>query len=255
MPSPDTSSASGALEIRGAATGLLDDPFALTVRGAGPDAQVTWRARYRDDDGRVWHAVAASSQGLSTCWRPAKDATGDVAALRSLRPVSIDVRAEAAGGRAAARTFVRHLAAEGVRTRRWRDGLTATLHVPTRLPACATVIIDAAGTEPQVSATILAAALLAARGVLVLVVAPARGEAADGEHLTLARERLRGVPGASNEIVILSAADPLGPDTPPGESTVVLPPNVGVREPWEGAAAVRAAVWDALLESLHAKPR
>lgn len=255
MPSPDTSSPAGALEIRGPAHGLLDDPFVLRLRGAGSDAEVTWRARYRDDDGRVWRAVASRSEDLTGRWQPAKDGSGDIAALRSLRPVSIDVRAETADGRAAARTFVRQIAAEGVRTRRWRDGLAATLHVPARRSPCATVIVNAAGTDAHVSAAMLAAPLLAARGVLALVVVGARGADAGDGHLALARERLGAVPGSSAEILLLCTRDPLSERAALGEDAVVLPPNVGARETRDGAPAERAATWDALLARLLADRR
>ena len=53
----------GALEISGASDGLLDDDLVLRVRGAGPEAEVTWRARFRDDDGRVWRAAASRAGG------------------------------------------------------------------------------------------------------------------------------------------------------------------------------------------------
>ena len=244
------------LEIRGPAVGLLDDRFALRVRGAGPEAEITWRARLRDDDGRVWRAVAWRPEDLTARWMPAKDGTGGVAALRSLRPVAIDLRAESEDGRAAARTFTRQISAEGVRTRRWRDGLAATLHVPAEPAYRATAILDATGTEGQVSAATLAAPLLASRGVLTLVVAGARGRAGAAGPLALALERLSAMAGAT-EPVVLTALDPLGEEqAEPAQGTaVVLPPNVGVREVREGAAAARAAVWDALLQRLNAIPR
>jgi len=253
MASPEPSS----LEIRGPAIGLLDDRFALRVRGAGPDAEITWRGRYRDDDGRVWRAVAWRPEDLTTRWLPAKDGTGDVAALRSLRPVGIDVRAEAEDGRSAARTFTRHVAADGVRTRRWRDGLAATLHVPAGPAFCATVILDATGTEGQVTAALLAAPLLASRGVLALVLIHARGRPGAADPLALAQERLTAVPG-STPAIVLAGLDPLGEaeaDAEAGGDAVVLPPNVGVREVREGAAAARAAAWDALLARLGVVPR
>src|SRR6478752_1658970 len=116
------------LELRGATDGLLlDEPWRLEVRGAGA-APLTWRARIRDDDGRVWRAEAGRPEDLAGAWSPAKrPAPGPVAALRSLRPVSVDVRAETADGRAAARTVTRRLVADGVRRRRWCDGVSATL--------------------------------------------------------------------------------------------------------------------------------
>src|SRR5690349_12785211 len=97
----------GSLEISGMPDGLIDDDLLLRVRGAGPDVALTWRARLRDDDGRVWRASAARAEELASRWVPAKEGTGAIAALRSLRPVAIDVRAEAPDGRAAARTVTR----------------------------------------------------------------------------------------------------------------------------------------------------
>jgi hypothetical protein len=248
---PGTGARAATLELRGSADGLLDEPFALRVRGAGPGARVVWRARYRDDDGRVWRAAGLRCDNLATDWSPGKDGTGDVAALRSLRPVSIDLRVETADGRAATRTVTRLLAGDGVRTRRWRDGLAATLHVPA-VPACATAIVDASGSDAQATAAALAAPLLASRGVLVLVLAPARGRTFD-EQLETARERLSAVPGAAgSEAVVLSAHDPFS-DTPP--AGVVMPPGVGLRERDPGAARVRAGAWDELLARLGATPR
>ncbi|MEJ7798096.1 MAG: hypothetical protein WKF42_06320 [Solirubrobacteraceae bacterium] len=254
-PSDPGESASRALEIRGSTAGLLDDPFLLRVRGAGPDAQPTWRARYRDDDGRVWRAAASRPEDLPARWSPAKDGTGDVAALRSLRPVSIEVRVETADGRAAARTLTRTIASGDLRTRRWRDGLTATLHVPSEPSPCATVIVDAGATAAQATTATLAAPLLASRGVLALVVIATRGAAHTAHTLATARERLSAVPGAADEIVLLSALDPLGEHEPGALEVVVLPPNVGLRERGDGESAVRAAAWDALLARLGARPR
>lgn len=231
----------GALEIRGSADGLLDDPILLRVRGAGAGAQLTWRARYRDDDARVWRASASRCEDLATSWAPAKDGTGAVAALRSLRAVSIDVRVETADGRAATRTLTRRFAADGVRTRRWRDGLAATLHVPAATAPCATVIIDATAGAAELEVATLAAPLLASRGVLVLVVAAgSRGGDDPAGALALAHERLAAVPGASEPIVL------------PG---VVLAPGVGAREALPEGAVARAAAWDALLAHLGARPR
>ena len=248
----DRTAAQRAVELRGSADGLLDEPFVLRVRGAGPGARIVWRARYRDDDGRVWRAAGLSCENLATDWSPGKDGTGDVAALRSLRPVSIDLRVELADGRAATRTATRVLAGDGVRTRRWRDGLAATLHVPARTIPCATAIVDASGTDAQATAAALAAPLLASRGVLVLVVAAGRGRGFD-EQLATARGRLSAVPGAgAGDAVVLSAHDPFG-DMPP--AGVVMPPGVGLRERDPGAARARAAAWDELLARLAATPR
>jgi hypothetical protein len=131
------------MEIRGAGVALLDEPLSLGVRAAPAGTPLRWRARVRDDDGRVWRAEAASPAELDLAWAPAKAGTGPVAALLSLRPVEVEVRAEAPDGRAAARTITRRLVADGVRLRRWRDGLAATLHLPPpAVDAVATVIAD-----------------------------------------------------------------------------------------------------------------
>lgn len=220
-----------ALEIRGAGTGLLDDPFALSARGAGPEQAVVWRARMRDDDGRVWRAVAERSEDLMTAWQPAKETTGAVSALQSLRPVAIEVRVDAADGRGATRTFTRLMAADGVKVRRWRDGVAATLYRPAEEEPAATVVVDA---TDRFDVAALAAPLLASRGVLVLVVA-------DG--LETALERLAAVPGASESIEVVRGAD------------LVPPPGVGVRDEARGAARARAASWDELLARLGARPR
>ncbi len=255
-----------ALEIRGSADGLLDEPILLRVRGAGPAAELTWRARYRDDDDRIWRATAARAEDLMARWVPAKDSTGAVAALRSLRPLSIEVRAETADGRAATRAITRRLVADGVRVRRWRDGLAATLHVPARPQPCATVIVDATSGPAQERAAALAAPLLASRGALVLVVVASRNIA---DPLDLARERLAAVPAAAPPILVLPAIDPFGEEHAqgvipapsigaragdPGEG-IVLPPGVGARDGGPHVAATRAAAWDALLRRLGATPR
>ncbi|MDX6721240.1 MAG: hypothetical protein QOJ63_3494 [Solirubrobacteraceae bacterium] len=250
--------AAGALELRGPASGLLDDHILMRVRGAGPGTALTWRARYRDDDGRVWRSAASRCEDLATGWSPGKEGTGAVAALRSLRPVSVDVRAETADGRSATRTLTRRIAADGVRTRRWRDGVAATLHVPARPDPCATVIIDATTGAAQATVATLAAPLLASRGVLALVVVVARGRTVAADPLAVARERLSAVPAASTAILLLSALDPLGEDetvSEPGDGAVVLPPGVGVREARAGGAVARAAAWDTLLQRLGARPR
>jgi hypothetical protein len=178
------------LEIRGVTGGLLDDPFDLTVRGVEAGEDVLWRARYRDDDMRVWVTAAASARELTSAWRPSKPSTGPVAALQSLRPVRVDLRVEAGDGRAAARSVTREILGEGVRVRRWGG---ARLFLPAE--PCATVIIEAADA--------VAPALLASRGVLALAVASG--------SVDEARERLAEVPGATDPITM----EP------------VVPPNVG----------------------------
>ncbi len=252
------------LDIRGASPGLLDDPLLLEVGGAAPNATLTWRARLRDDDGFVWRAAAPTSEGLLTAWVPAKPTAGPVAALRSLRPVDVDVRVEGTDGAASNRTITRRLMDEGVRARRWKDAVAGTLYLPTH-GATATLTIDArepktaaaqpsapdaagavaapaAIAEPATAAGLdaapLAAALLASRGVLVLVLTGGKDD-----PLTAARERLAQVPGAPEHIEMLSAAE------------IGVPPGVGFRGEDQRAAEARGATWDTLLRRLGARPR
>lgn len=231
-----------ALELRGPFEGLLDEPLALSVRGAGSGADVRWRARYRDDDGRIWRAGAADCSQLLD-WLPAKEGTGDVAALRSLRPVIVEVRAEAADGRAASRELTRVIAAAGVRRRRWRDGLAATLHVPAGSAPCATVILDVTG-GPSWGA--VAASLLASRGAIVLAVGPTTSPPT-AASIAATRELLLAVPGATEPILLSAAPEP-------ADDAVAMPPNVGARGTRESVRA-RALAWDALLARLGARPR
>ncbi|MEA2411024.1 MAG: hypothetical protein QOC77_1585 [Thermoleophilaceae bacterium] len=239
------------LEIRGVRAGLLlDEPLLLSAAGSG----LLWRARYRDDDSRVWRARADRAEDLLAALEPAKPSTGPIAALASLRPVRIDVRVEAPDGRAAGRAVTRRLVADGVRLRRWREeGLSATLHLPAADAPCATVVIDGTGGPRHGVTAALAGPLLASRGALVLGLGSG--------SIDTARERLTAVPGAG-EPVLLTAADPLGvkpAHEPAGaEATgdaVVLPPGVGVRGEPEGGAADRAAAWDELLSRLVARSR
>lgn len=241
------------LEVDGPVAGLLDDPLLLRARGAGPEAELVWRARFRDDDGRIWRATAGRGEDLAGTWEPAKAGTGPVAALRSLRPVAIDVRVETADGRTAARTFTRRLIADGVRPRRWRDGLAATLYLPAGDPPCATLLADATGGPEQAAAAALAGPLLASRGVLVLAVGPGPGRTPAGDVLAAARDRLAAVPMAGDDVRVLPVADPLAGDPPAGDA-VVLPPGVGVREDADRTAA-RTAAWERLLAGLGARPR
>ena len=181
----------------------------------------------RDDDGRVWKASARLARDLSLGWVPVKDGTGPVAALSSLRPVAVDVRAEASDGRSASRTVTRLLVGDGAKVRRWRqDDVVATLHLPAG-EACAVVVLDATA-----DGAALAAPLLASRGVLALVVAAG---------MEAAREQLAAVPAAAGR---------------PAETLadVGIPPGVGVRDSM-GEAAARAEAWDALLARLGAVSR
>ncbi|MEA2445833.1 MAG: hypothetical protein QOJ12_3125, partial [Thermoleophilales bacterium] len=230
---------SGALEIQGRGSELFDEPLALRARGAGPADELVWRARLRDDDGRVWRSRAETAEGLATAWVPAKETTGPTPALESLRPVRIDVRVESPDGRTAARTFMRRFTDDGVRVRRWRDGLAATLHLPLDDQPCATVLLDAtAGGQPLAVAT-LAAPLLASRGAVVLTVPPGPPGTPDEQVLAAAADRLMSVPGAGSP-QRLPVLDPFA--TPGGGEpapAVVLPPGIGARD-GQGAARARA---------------
>jgi hypothetical protein len=203
------------LEIRGVRTGLLDEPFDLQVRGATAGEELLWRARYRDDDLRVWRAAATRAEDLSAAWKPAKPSTGPVAALGSLRPLRIDVRVEAPDGRAAARSITRRIVGDGVKVRRWRD-LQATLYIPNGEPRL-TLVIDGE-THPT------AAPLLASHGLLVLAV---NGESDSSEAI----ERLAAVPGATEPRVIPAHEVP-------------LPPNVAATD-----RTPRPGAWEALRTS------
>lgn len=212
------------LELAGSTTALLDDPLDLRLRGGGSDAEVIWRARVRDDDGRVWRAIAARAEELDAAWQPAKRPAAPQAAFGSLRPVSVEVRTEAGDGRAASRTVTRLLLGEGVRVRRWRGDLPASLVLPAGDPV-ATLLLDATGVE--LTDVLPAAALLGSRGVLTLVVP-------DGALIERAAERLVAVPGATAPVIRPAAAVPVPPGVP---------------------GATDAAAWDALLADLGATPR
>jgi hypothetical protein len=154
------------------------------VRGAGPDADLLWRARVRDDDGFVWRSVAQSPAALAMKW--SSKSPSRVAALVSLRPVSLEVRVEAPDGRAASRTFTRRLLADSVKVRRWRD-LSATLLLPESPRRTVVVAADD-------DAARIAAALLASHGALVLL--------APGGLSPEMAERLSQVSGAGEAQVV-----------------------------------------------------
>jgi len=220
------------LEIRGASPGLLDDPLLLDVGGAAPRAALTWRARLRDDDGFVWRATADTPQGLLDAWAPAKATAGAVAALRSLRPVDVDVRVGDPDGASSSRTVTRTLLADGVKVRRWRDGVAGSLFLPGHAAASALVVdahdADGAAAVPP------AAALLASRGVLVFVVTGGKGD-----PVAAARE--------------LAAALPAAPATIRERTAGNLPPAPGL--PRRSDPPADPAAWDALLAELGATPR
>lgn len=188
-----------ALDIRTDPVALLGTALATGLRGAGPDAEVLWRARTRDDDGRVWQAQAETAGELGTAWTPAKASSGVTANRRSLRPFEIDVRAELDDGRTSARTVKRTLLADGVRVRRWR-GQHATLYLPPS-PVERTLLVDATASEPAWLGP--AAALLSSQGALVLT-------ATAGADLELLAERITAVRGAAPAECIAP------PPAPPG---------------------------------------
>jgi hypothetical protein len=235
------------LDIRGASPGLLDDPLLLEVGGAPPNAALTWRGRLRDDDGFVWRTAAPTPEGLLPNWVPAKPTAGPLMALRSLRPVDVDVRVEATDGAASSRTITRKLIGDGVRARRWKDGIEGTLYLPDG-EALAAHVIDARPAanpeDPDVDAVLagapLAAALLASRGVLTFVLTGGKGDPAEA-----ALERLAQIPGAP-EIADRRTTPAL---------EIGVPPGVGYRGETAANADVRALAWDALLARLGARPR
>ena len=143
----------------------------------------------------MWRASAERAQELWHHWAPAKPSGAPpIAALRSLRPVGIDVRVEAADGRAANRTLTRYLVGPGVKVRRWRD-LRATLYLPSEPRR--TLVVP--GAE-------LAAPLLASRGAIVLA----------GDPDDAALERLAAVPGAEPPLVLRDL--PLPPGVPAADT-------------------------------------
>jgi len=277
-PSPDRPLPG--LEIRGTGGLLLDEPFLLRPRGAEPDETLVWRGRLRDDDGRVWRANAARAEDLGEMWAPSKGPAGPIPALASLRPVTVDVRLELPDRRTATREITRSLLADGVRVRRWREGVVGTLLRPADETPVATVVVDARSADrPEVEVVAaLAGALLASRGVLLLVVVAAKGTPAGDGALTTAAEQLARVPGAG-EVRTLAVRTPggvgdgaaAGPQPHEGQLMYPVGTSADTREAVAGAPAVvlpagipggdpaahaaRAAAWDALLAELGARPR
>jgi hypothetical protein len=223
--------APSALELRAAPDALLDEPLVASVRGLGgggaagePLPSLLWRARLRDDDGRVWRSAAETPAGLAAAWEPAKGSTGGAAALQSLRPMTLELRAEASDGRSASRALTRRALANGVRARRWREGVRGTLFLPADVPTAAAVVVVDRPALP-------AAALLASRGVLLFAVG-------DERDLARATELLAHVPAAAAAGTVRRLDAPLP-----------LPPGLPAR------AAPDAHSWDALLAALGARPR
>lgn len=165
------------LELAGPQVALVDEPLAVRLRGLGETdaAEVLWRARLRDDDGRVWRATAERPEDLAAGLAPAKPGTGPVPALGSLHPIRLDVHAESPDGRGAKRTFERRLLADGVRVRRWREPgrppLRAVLVLPgpgTAVPGAAPVLIDARLEQGEDDERRVLAALVAPLAAAVL---------------------------------------------------------------------------------------
>lgn len=252
-PEPDGARAGAPLGIRGPGGLLLDEPFLVEPRGADPGETLVWRGRLRDDDQRVWRANAARPQDLGRQWAPSKGPAGPIPALASLRPVTIELRVELPDRRAATREITRVLLADGVRVRRWREGVTGTLLRPADEIPVATVVIDARDPDPSSQAVAaLSGALLASRGVLLLIVLPARANPAGDGALQAAAEQVVRVPGARADIRVLGVCAP-GAAAEDGPGAVVLPAGIPGGDPAEAGA--RAARWDALLADLGARPR
>ncbi|WP_354697443.1 hypothetical protein DSM112329_03070 [Paraconexibacter sp. AEG42_29] len=252
------------LQLSAAPVALFDDGLTGTrLRGAGEQPDAVWRAKVHDDEGRVWRAIADSPGALSRAWVPAKSSTGELAAHASLRPVAVEVRVELPDGRALARTVTRSFVGDGVRVRRWRDDLAASLYLPAGEGPFPAAVLDATEGAEAVAVGALAGALLASRGVLSLVVAPPARYApgAGRAALALAVERVAALPAAADAggRVPVAAIPPATTDagTLEAGTFVPVPPGVGVRGAGAGpeAAAARAAAWDALLAALGATPR
>jgi hypothetical protein len=279
------------LDIRGASPGLLDDPLLLEVGGAPPKATLVWRARLRDDDGFVWRAAAPTPEGLLTAWVPAKPTAGPVAALRSLRPVDVDVRVENTDGAASNRTVTRRLLNDGVRARRWKDAVAGTLYLPATQDATAALVIDArepktaqVGRSPDAAdsapdsprAGITGAAgspphslgpdTPGAIATSAAIAEPAVEAGLDAAPLAAALLASRGV---LTFVLTDGKGDPLAaaqerlaqvPGSPARIETlsaagVGVPPGVGFRGEDQRTAEQRGAAWDTLLQRLGARPR
>lgn len=262
------------LQLSAVPVALLDEGLTGTrLRGAGEQPDAVWRAKLHDDEGRVWRGIGPSPAALAGAWVPAKSSTGELAAHASLRPIQVEVRVELPDGRALARAVTRRLLTDDVRVRRWRDDLVASLYRPGGDGPFPAVVLDAtavaAATDGEsegdgsvVAIGALAGALLASRGVLVLVVGPPpRGQdGASVDALKLGVERLAALPAAGE------GATPRVLSVPPATADaaalvagtfVPVPPGVGVRGAGAGPepAAARAAAWDALLTAVGARPR
>ncbi|MTD42999.1 hypothetical protein GKE82_01425 [Conexibacter sp. W3-3-2] len=239
------------LELSGHQVALIDEPLDVRLRGLGEVAAafddeddlggVLWRARLRDDDGRVWRAAADAPEHLPAGLAPSKPGTGRVPALGSLHPVRLDVHAEAPDGRGAKRTFERRLLADGVRVRRWKEPqLRGTAFLPPPdAPAAEPLLLDAridasTGELGLLAAFVapLAAAVLASRGRATLVVT-------DLDDLAPALERLAGLraaTGAPRVLRTLGAGD-----------VVLLPPGIPVLDEGSAARTARRDRWASIV--------
>lgn len=238
------------LELSGPPVALVDEPLGVRLRGLGemaetdPDDEfggILWRARLRDDDGRVWRATADAPEHLPAGLAPAKPGTGPVPALGSLHPIRLDVHAEAPDGRSAKRTFERRLLADGVRVRRWKEPeLRGSVFLPPPGGAPSRpLLLDArlapdAGELETLAAFVapLAAAVLASRGRPTLVVS-------DLDDLAAALERLAGLQAASGTprvVRTLGAGDVL-----------LLPPGIPVLGEGAPARTARRDRWASLV--------
>lgn len=237
------------LELSGPSAALIDEPLDVRLRGLGeiesdPDDDfggVLWRARLRDDDGRVWRATADAPAHLAAGLAPSKPGTGRVPALGSLRAVQLDVHAEAPDGRGAKRTFERRLLGDGVRVRRWKEReLRGTAFLPTvgaapTQPLLIDARTDATSTDLGLLAAFvapLAAAVLASRGRATVVVS-------ELDDLGPVLERLGQLKAARDEPRVLRA---LG-----AGDVVLLPPGVPMLDEGPAARTARSDRWASIL--------
>jgi hypothetical protein len=201
------------LEIRTNPDGLLGEPLATGLRGA-EGGIASWKARLRDDDGRIWRCNGRTAAELGTDWAPAKQSSGTVAAARSLRPLEIELRAELPDGRSTTRTIKRRLLTDGVKVRRWR-GEHATLYIPATTPKLTLLIT---GSDAWLAP---AAALLASQGAIVLLAAPAA-------EITALTEKLASATAAGS----VERIEP--PPPPPGFPSLI---NTSSPDPWPALRA------------------
>ena len=249
MPTPASPSRAGALEIRGSADGLLDEPFLLRVRGAGPDAGLTLarplprrrrpRLASQRRARRGARRILVAREGLDRPRRgPALAASGhDRGSRRGRRrprggardhaPAGGRGRAHAALARRPRRDVARAGAAaavcDGPRRRYRRPGAAgrrrSSPHRCSPRAACLRSWSPEGG-------------------------APATRSPSRRSACTPSRRH-------GSRSSCCAALDPFGDEHGGG---VVLPPGVGARAS-RAATAARAAAWDELLARLGATPR